>query len=58
MVQINRKKRNIIETSENLEEDILINKIKNIKELEKFFSNKKILKTIYIKNKLINIILS
>jgi leucyl-tRNA synthetase len=58
VVQINGKKRNIIETSENLEEDILINMIKNIRELEKFFSNKKILKTIYIKNKLINIILS
>ena len=57
VVQINGKKRCIIEALEDTEEQIIVEQIKSIKELEKFFNDKKIYKTIFIKNKLINIIL-
>ena len=57
VIQINGKKRGIIEAIKGLEEQSLMKEIKNIKEIEKFFYNKKIFKTIFIKNKLINIIL-
>ena len=57
VIQINGKKRGIIEAIKGLEEQSLMKEIKNIKEIEKFFYNKKIFKTIFIKDKLINIIL-
>jgi leucyl-tRNA synthetase len=57
VVQINGKKRGLISTEINLEEKDLIVKIKKKKELEKFFENKNIIKSIFIKNKLINLII-
>ena len=57
VVQINGKKRGLISTEINLEEKDLIVKIKKTKELEKFFKNKNIIKSIFIKNKLINLII-
>jgi leucyl-tRNA synthetase len=57
VVQINGKKRGLISTEINLEEKDLIVKIKKNKELEKFFENKNIIKSIFIKNKLINLII-
>ena len=57
VIQINGKKRGIIEAIKGLEEQSLMKEIKNIKEIEKFFNNKEIFKTIFIKDKLINIIL-
>jgi len=57
VVQINGKKRGLISTEINLEEKDLIVKIKKNKELEKFFKNKNIIKSIFIKNKLINLII-
>jgi leucyl-tRNA synthetase len=57
VVQINGKKRGLISTEINFEEKDLIVKIKKNKELEKFFENKNIIKSIFIKNKLINLII-
>ncbi len=57
VIQINGKKRGIIEALKDVEEEDLITKVKTNQELEKFFNDKQIFKTIYIKNKLINIII-
>jgi len=56
VVQINGKKRSLIATANNLNEKDLLKKIKEKKDLEKFLENKSIIKSIYIKNKLINLI--
>ena len=39
-----------------MSENLLIDKIKEMKLIDKYIKNKKILKTIYVKNKLINLI--
>ena len=57
VVQINGKKRGLILTETDLEEKDLISKIKKMKELQKFLDGKSIVKNIFIKNKLINLIL-
>ena len=57
VVQINGKKRTLIETQKELDEKDLIEEIKNKKEIKKFLNEKKIIKIIFIKNKLINLIL-
>ena len=56
VIQINGRKRSLISTKSSLEEDDLIKKIKETKELQKFLNNKKIIKSIFIKDKLINLI--
>ena len=57
VIQINGKKRSLITSKIDLEEGELIKEIYNINELKKFVENKKIIKTIFIKNKLINLII-
>ena len=57
VVQINGKKRGLILTQKNIKEAELINEIKKTKELKKFIVEKTIIKTIFIKDKLINLIL-
>ena len=57
-IQINGKKRNIITITKEMEEKELIAKIKEMKLVDKYIDNKKISKIIYIKNKLINIIIT
>ncbi len=57
VIQINGKKRSLISTESSLTEKDLIEKIKKTKELQKFFDQKNIIKTIFIKDKLINLIL-
>ena len=57
MVQINGKKRGLILTENSIEEKELIEKIRKTKELQKFIDNKNIIKTIFIKDKLINLII-
>ena len=57
VIQINGKKRGLILTEKNIKESVLIEKIKKIKEIQKFIEEEKIIKTIFIKNKLINLIL-
>jgi leucyl-tRNA synthetase len=57
VVQLNGKKRGLILTEKSIEEKDLIKKIKETKGLQKFFENKNIIKSIFIKDKLINLIL-
>ncbi len=57
VIQINGKKRNTILVNGEIDEKNLIEKIKNSKNVEKYIDGKQIIKTIYIKNKLINIII-
>ena len=57
VVQINGKKRGLILTENNTKEEDLIEKINKTKELQKYILEKSIIKTIFIKNKLINLIL-
>jgi leucyl-tRNA synthetase len=57
VIQINGKKRSLISTENSLSENDLIEKIKKTKEIQKFLDNKKIIKSIFIKDKLINLII-
>ena len=57
VIQINGKKRAIIPSKTNTTEEELIKDIKQNKELEKFIAGKNIFKSIYIKDKLINLII-
>ena len=57
IVQINGKKRSIITTEKNLNEESLIQLINETQELKKFLDNKKIDKSIFVKDKLINLII-
>ena len=57
VIQINGKKRSLITTEKILEEKDLIEIVKEIKELKKFLEDKDIIKSIFIKNKLINLII-
>ena len=56
VIQINGKKRNTITIKDDIDEKELIDKIKEMKLVDKYIKNVEILKTIYVKNKLINII--
>ena len=57
VVQINGKKRGLLVCEKNINEKELVSKIKNSQEFQKYFTNKAVLKNIYIKNKLINLII-
>ena len=57
VVQINGKKRGLIKTNSDKTEKELLDEIKKDDKLFKYFENKEIKKNIYIKNKLINIII-
>ena len=57
VIQINGKKRGLILMEKNINESDLIEKVKKTKELQKFIEEKIIIKTIFIKDKLINLIL-
>ncbi len=57
VIQINGKKRNIISAESGLSEKIIIEKINQMKLIEKYTKDKTIIKTIYIKDKIINFIL-
>ena len=50
------KKRSLFSTETSFEEKDLIEKIKKTFELKKFLEDKKIIKSIFIKDKLINLI--
>ena len=56
VVQINGKKRGLISTDKSIGEKNLIEEIKNTKELQKFLTGADIIKSIFIKDKLINLI--
>ncbi len=57
VVQINGKKRGIIYFENDIEEDLLLKKIEEDNDIRKYLIDKKIMKKIYIKNKLINLII-
>ena len=56
VVQINGKKRGLIKTKKDISEHSVLKKIQEDDKLKKFILDKKIKKQIYIKNKIINII--
>ena len=56
VIQINAKKRAIIEIDNGQSEKDLLEKIKMMKELQKFLKGKEIIKSIFVKDKLINLI--
>ena len=57
VLQINGKKRALINSKININEETLINEIKTNNSYNKYLENKKIKRSIYIKDKLINLIL-
>ncbi len=57
VIQINGKKRGLILKEKNIKESDLIEEVKKIKDIQKFIEEKIIIKTIFIKDKLINLIL-
>ena len=57
VIQINGKKRAIINSLRDITENELVDNIKKSKEYEKYFKDKKIVRIIYVKNRLINFIL-
>ena len=57
VIQVNGKKREVLNSSKSLDEEDVIKEIKKIEKLKKFFTGTEIKKTIYIKDKLINFII-
>ena len=57
VVQINGKKRALIHAKRDSTEDNLLSEIKKNENLIKYLDNKEISKVIFVKNKLINIII-
>jgi len=58
VIQINGKKRGNLDIEKNMKENDIIEKIKKMSLSEKYIKNKKIIKTIYIKERLINLIIN
>ncbi len=57
VTQVNGKKRKIFSMNRSIDKEKIINDIKNDDQIKKYLDNKKIIKTIYIENKLINFII-
>ena len=57
VIQVNGKKRNTLTIEDDLDEKDLINEIKNKQLISKYLDNGELIKTIYIKNRLINFII-
>jgi leucyl-tRNA synthetase len=57
VVQINGKKRGLILSENSIEEKNLMKEIKKTEEIQKFLEGKEVIKTIFIKDKLINLII-
>ena len=58
VVQINGKKRAVIEAKKDITEKELLNKVKSNIAINKIIENKNINKVFYVKNKLINILIA
>ena len=58
VIQINGKKRTIINAEMNLREEEILNIAKNEKLLDKYLNNKSIKKVIFVKNRLLNILVN
>ena len=57
VIQINGKKRSIISIKKGADENFITNCIKEMKLIDKYIKDKKIFKTIYVKDKIINFII-
>ena len=57
VVQINGKKRSIIKVKRDITEKDVLKKIKLNQEIKKFLKNQEIKKTIFVPNRLVNIII-
>ena len=57
VIQVNGKKRDLMNFNKDINEKDLLFEIKNNEKLSKFLKDKEIKKSIYIKNKLINLII-
>ena len=57
VIQVNGKKRNTISIKKGATEDLVIKRIKDMKLIEKYIKDKKVFKTIYVKDKIINFII-
>ncbi len=58
VIQINGKKRSILNENRDIDQDSLMDKIKSNKLLEKYLKDKSISKIIFIKNRLINLLMN
>jgi len=58
VVQINGKKRGLLSTKKDVEEKEVVAKAKNIANIRKNLTNKKIIKNVFVKNKVINFIIT
>ena len=56
VIQINGKKRSVINAQIDLNEEKILNIAKNEKLLDKYLNNKSIKKVIFVKNRLLNIL--
>ena len=56
VIQINGKKKSLMKMEKNLGDDVILQKIKKDKKISNILDDKKILKHIIVKNKLINFI--
>ena len=56
VIQVNGKKRGLISVKKEIKEDKIISQIKEKKLIDKYLINAKLIKTIYVKNRLINYI--
>jgi leucyl-tRNA synthetase len=57
VIQINGKKRSIINSKKDIDEKTLIEKIKKDQKIVKFLDGSNIIRSIFVKNKLINLII-
>ena len=57
VIQVNGKKRGSISVKKEIDEAIIINQIKTEKIIEKYLNDRKLIKTIYVKDRLINYII-
>ena len=57
VIQVNGKKRGLISIKKEIDEAKIINQIKAEKIIEKYLNNGKLIKTIYVKDRLINYII-
>ena len=51
------EKRKVFPINRSIDKETIINSIKNDEQIKKYLHNKKVIKTIYIENKLINFII-
>ena len=56
-IQINGKKRGVFDLKRDSSEEVIVSKIMQDKNLSKYLNGQKLKKTIFVKNKIVNIII-